>query len=43
MFYLSKRGMCLRPIKAQDMPISVHYLHRYEKGAEEPIILIEEV
>jgi len=39
MFCLSKRGMCRRPIKAQDMPASVHYWHRHEKGADEPIIL----
>lgn len=38
MFYLSKRGMCMRRIKAQNMPVSVHYLHRHKKGADEPII-----
>lgn len=43
MFYLSKRGMCIKPIKAQNMPTSVHYLHRHEKGADESIILVEEV
>lgn len=33
----------LRPIKAQNMAMSVHYLHRHEKGADEPINLVEEV
>lgn len=42
-FTCLKEVYVLRPIKAQNMAMSVHYLHRHEKGADEPIILVEEV
>lgn len=42
-FTCLKEVWCIRPIKAQNKPRAVHYLHRYDKGADESIILIEEV
>lgn len=42
-FTCLKEVRCIRPTKAQNMPRAVLYLHRHDKGADESIILIEEV
>lgn len=38
-----KEIWCIKPVKAQNKPRAVRYLHSHDKGADESVILIEEV